>query len=372
MILAESISAAVSIRDRKLAVCAGRKVANALTVLKSLKNNALQRFTSILVDFSDRNVLFHDVGDHEKCGILAIVFNGKRRFIEYILRIGDSFLSLICTRLRIREPNATVRAGGVVAEQFAVLINGKSNALNRLMGFAVDFQNTKVFFDGVLESKRGNFSLILNQLDRLLTSVHIVMLGIAAGFLDTVSTRLEVFNHRFAVLVGSYSGEVCIIVVNVKLPARERNLGFLVDLDDANGQLFRIGDVDLVDELSGVGGRVNVNLVYLLVAEITLRRLGFNYLIKSLGQIVQARVAVDISLYGCKYLTIAPDFKGRALQRHLGVLVVLVNLDARARCVLKGQLDVLGVIPCKGLNVRAIGCVSLRRGDLVDLERAGR
>ena len=81
VILAESISAAVSIRDRKLAVCAGRKVANALTVLKSLKNNALQRFTSILVDFSDRNVLFHDVGDHEKCGILAIVLNGKRRFI---------------------------------------------------------------------------------------------------------------------------------------------------------------------------------------------------------------------------------------------------------------------------------------------------
>ena len=240
------------------------------------------------------------------------------------------------------------------------------------MGFAVDFQNTKVFLDGVLESKRGDFGLILYQLDRLLTSVHIVMLGIAAGFLNAVSTRLEIFNHRFAVLVGGYGGEVCVIVVNIKLPARERNLGFLVDLDDANGQLFRIGDVDLADELSGVGGRVDVDLVYLLVAEVSLRWLSFDYLIKTLGQIVQARVTVDISLYGCKHLTVAPDFKGRALQRHLSVLVVLVDLDARSRRVLKGQLDVLGVIPCKGLNVRAIGCVSLRRGDLVDLERAGR
>ena len=112
--------------------------------------------------------------------------------------------------------------------------------------------------------------------------------------------------------------------------------------------------------------------MYLLVAEITLRRFGFDYLIKSLGQIVQSGIAVYIGFYGCKYLTVAADFKGCALQRHLGIFVVLVNLDARSRCVLKGQLDVLGVIPCKGLNVRTIGSVTLRRGNLVYLERAGR
>ena len=112
--------------------------------------------------------------------------------------------------------------------------------------------------------------------------------------------------------------------------------------------------------------------MYLLVAEITLRRFGFDYLIKSLGQIVQSGIAVYIGLYGCKHLAVAADFKGRALQRHLGVLVVLVNLDARSRSVLKGQLNVLAVVPCKGLNIRTVGSVSLRRGDLVYLERAGR
>ena len=112
--------------------------------------------------------------------------------------------------------------------------------------------------------------------------------------------------------------------------------------------------------------------MYLLVAEITLRRFGFDYLIKSLGQIIQSGIAVYIGLYGCKHLTVAADFKGRALQRHLGIFVVLVNLDARSRSVLKGQLDVLGVIPCKSLNIRTIGSVTLRRGDLVYLKRAGR
>ena len=112
--------------------------------------------------------------------------------------------------------------------------------------------------------------------------------------------------------------------------------------------------------------------MYLLVAEITLRRFGFDYLIKSLGQIVQSGIAVYIGFYGCKYLTIAADFKGCALQRHLGIFVVLVDLDARSRSVLKGQLDVLAVVPCEGLNIRTIGSVTLRRGNLVYLERAGR
>ena len=112
--------------------------------------------------------------------------------------------------------------------------------------------------------------------------------------------------------------------------------------------------------------------MYLLIAEITLRRFGFDHLIKSLGQIVQSGIAIYIGLYGCKHLTVAADFKGRALQRHLGIFVVLVNLDTRSRCVLKGQLDVLAVVPCEGLNVRTIGSVTLRRGNLVYLERAGR
>ena len=112
--------------------------------------------------------------------------------------------------------------------------------------------------------------------------------------------------------------------------------------------------------------------MYLLVAEITLRRFGFDYLIKSLGQIVQSGIAVYIGFYSCKYLTVAADFKGCALQRHLGIFVVLVNLDTRSRCVLKGQLDVLAVVPCEGLNVRTIGSVTLRCGDFVYLERAVR
>ena len=112
--------------------------------------------------------------------------------------------------------------------------------------------------------------------------------------------------------------------------------------------------------------------MYLFIFQIALRRFGFDYLIKSLGQIVQSGIAVYIGLYGCKYLTVAADFKGCALQRHLGIFVVLVDLNARSRCVLKGQLDVLGVIPCKGLNIRTIGSVTLRRGNLIYLERAGR
>ena len=109
VILLEGVSAAVCVGNRKLAVRAGRKVADALAVLKALENNALQRFTSILVNFSDRNVLFHDVGDHEKCGIFAVVFDGEYLFIQYILRVGDNLLRLISTRLGIQiRPSAPV------------------------------------------------------------------------------------------------------------------------------------------------------------------------------------------------------------------------------------------------------------------------
>ena len=235
VILAESISAAVSVGDRELAVRAGGKVANALTVLEALENNTLQRFTSILVNFSDRNVLFHDVGDHEKCGIFAVVFDGEYLFVQYILRVGDNLLRLISTRLGIRQPDTAISAGGVIAEQLAVLVDGKGDAFNRLVSFTVDFQNTEMLLDGVGKGKGRDFSLILNQLDRLLTGIHVIVLGIAAGFLNAVSTRLEIFNHRFAVLVGRYRSQMRIIVINIKLPAGQRNLGFLVDFHNTDG-----------------------------------------------------------------------------------------------------------------------------------------
>ena len=235
VILLKGISAAVSIRNGKLAVRAGGKVANALTVLEALENNTLQRFTSILVNFSDRNVLFHDVGDHEKCGIFAVVFDGEYLFIQHILRVGDDFLGLICARLCIRKPDTTICAGGVVAEQLAILIDLKGYALDRLVSFTVDFQNTEMLLDGISKGKGRDFGLILYQLNRLLTGVHVVMLGIAAGFLNAVSTRLEIFNHRFAVLVGRYRSQMRIIVINIKLPAGQRNLGFLVDFHNTDG-----------------------------------------------------------------------------------------------------------------------------------------
>ena len=103
------------------------------------------------------------------------------------------------------------------------------------MSFTVDFQNTEMLLDGISKGKGRDFSLILYQLNRLLTGVHVVMLGIAAGFLNAVSTRLEIFNHRFAVLVGRYGRKVSIVVVHIKLPAGQRNLGFLVDFHNTDG-----------------------------------------------------------------------------------------------------------------------------------------
>ena len=236
------------------------------------------------------------------------------------------------------------------------------------MSFTVDFQNTEMLLNSVGKGKGRDFSLILYQLNRLLTGVHVVMLGIAAGFLNAVSTRLEIFNHRFAVLVGRYGRKVSIVVVNIKLPAGQRNLGFLVDFHNANRQLLGVRNVDLADELRRVGRRVDVDFVYLLVAEITLRRFGFDYLIKSLWQIVQAGIAVHIGFYGCKHLTVAAHLESRSGKRHLGVLIVLVDFNARSRSVLERQLNVLAVVPRKGLNVRTIGSVSLRCSNLVHLK----
>ena len=92
-----------------------------------------------------------------------------------------------------------------------------------------------MLLDGIGKGKGRDFSLILYQLNRLLTGIHVVMLGIAAGFLNAVSTRLEVFNHCFAILVGRYRSQMRIIVINIKLPAGQRNLGFLVDFHNTDG-----------------------------------------------------------------------------------------------------------------------------------------
>ena len=235
VILLKGISAAVSIRNGKLAVCAGRKVADALAVLETLENNTLQRFTGILVNLGDGNVLFHHIGNGEKGRILAVVFDGEYLFVQHIFRVGNDLLRLIGTRLCIREPDTTVCAGGVIAEQLAVLVDGESNAFNRLVSFTVNFQNTEMLLDGISKGKGRDFGLILYQLNRLLTGIHVVMLGIAAGFLNAVSTRLEIFNHRFAVLVGRYRSQMRIIVINIKLPAGQRNLGFLVDFHNTDG-----------------------------------------------------------------------------------------------------------------------------------------
>ena len=235
VILAESISAAVSIRNGKLAVRAGGKVANALTVLEALENNTLQRFTGILVNLGDGNVLLHHIGNSEESRVLGIVFDGEYLFIQHILRVGDDLLRLISARLCIRKPDTTICAGGVVAEQLAVLVDGKGYALNRLVGFTVDFQNTEMLLDGIGKGQGRNFSLILNQLDRLLTGIHVIVLSIAAGFFDAISAGLQVLDHRFAVLVGRYRSQMRIIVINIKLPAGQRNLGFLVDFHNADG-----------------------------------------------------------------------------------------------------------------------------------------
>lgn len=128
MILLEGISAAVSIRNGELAVRTGRKIADALAVLKALENNALQRLAGILVDFGDGNVLLHHIGNSEESRVLGIVFDGEYLFVQYILRVGDNLLRLISTRLGIRQPDTAISAGGVIAEQLAVLVDGESDA----------------------------------------------------------------------------------------------------------------------------------------------------------------------------------------------------------------------------------------------------
>ena len=72
-----------------------------------------------------------------------------------IFRVGNDLLCLISTRLGIRQPDTAIRAGGVVAEQLAVLVDGKGYAFNRLVGFTVDFQNTEMLLDGIGKGRVG-------------------------------------------------------------------------------------------------------------------------------------------------------------------------------------------------------------------------
>ena len=84
MILLEGVSAAVCVGNRKLAVRTGRKIADALAVLKALENNALQRLAGILVDLGDGNVLLHHIGNSEESRVLGIVFDGEHLFVQHI------------------------------------------------------------------------------------------------------------------------------------------------------------------------------------------------------------------------------------------------------------------------------------------------
>ncbi len=91
------------------------------------------------------------------------------------------------------------------------------------------------------------------------------MLLIAVHLYYTVGAGLKVLDHRFAVLISGNGGELGIVVVYVKLPALQGDLSVLVLLDDADGQLLRVRYIDLADDLRGVCGRVNVNLMLYFV-----------------------------------------------------------------------------------------------------------
>ena len=235
MILFEGISTRLGIRNGESTICAGGKVANALTIAASLENNTLQRLAGVLVDLLDGNIFLQLVRNGEEGRILRIILNGEHFSVQHILRVGDDLLRLISTRFRIRQPDTAGRVRGVVAEQLAVAVDGKGHALDRSVSFVINFINSEMRLECVGKSQGRNFCLIFYQLDSLFRRVHVVMLGIAAGFLNAVSTRLEIFNHRFAVLVGRYRSQMCIIVINIKLPAGQRNLGFLVDFHNTDG-----------------------------------------------------------------------------------------------------------------------------------------
>lgn len=87
----------------------------------------------------------------------------------------------------------------------------KGNTLNRLMSLGINLINTEMLLYGILEGQSRDFSLVLNQLDGLIRSVHIVVRGIAAGLAYTIGARLQIIEHCFTVLICGDGSEVCII-----------------------------------------------------------------------------------------------------------------------------------------------------------------
>ena len=259
------VGAGVCIVDGERAVRSGREHADALAVLEALKHNALHRPAGVKVYFLDGNVLFAGVRDGEERGVLAVVLNGERLFIEDITRVCYRLFRLIRPRLCVGQPDTSVFIGCIVAQQLAILPDFKGDALDRLARFLVDFVDTKMFLNGVLENQRGDLGLILDQLHGLLRRVQIVMLRIAVHLDNTVGAGLEVFQHGFAVLIGSYGSELGVVVVHIELPALQGDLGVLILLDDTDRQFLGVRYVDLADDLRGVCGGVYIDLMHELI-----------------------------------------------------------------------------------------------------------
>ncbi len=83
-----------------------------------------------------------------------------------------TLLGLICPRLCIGQPDATVFVRGVVAEQPTVLIDLKGNALDRLLSF-LSIVDTEMLLDGILENQRGDLGLISGKFDGLFRRVQL-------------------------------------------------------------------------------------------------------------------------------------------------------------------------------------------------------
>ena len=154
---------------------------------------------------------------------------------------------------------------GVVAQQPAVLPDLKGDALDRLPCFLIDLVDTEVFLDGVLENQGRDLGLIFDQLYSLLRSIQIVVFFITVYLNNAVCTGLQVFDHRFAVLIRGDGGKFRVVVVHIEFPALQGDPGVLVLLDDTDGQLLRVRYIDFADDLRGVCGRVNVNLMLYFV-----------------------------------------------------------------------------------------------------------
>ncbi|SCJ52395.1 Uncharacterised protein [uncultured Butyricicoccus sp.] len=365
------ICAGVCIVNGERAVRSGREHADAPAILEALKYNALHGLSRIKVDLLYDNILFAGIGDGEESGVFTVVLDGKRRFIEDIARVCHDLLCLICPRLCIGQPDAAMLVRGVVAQQPAVLPDLKGNALDRLPCFLVDLVDTEVLLDGILENQRGDLGLISGKFDGLFRRVQVVMLLITVHLYYTVGAGLEVLDHRFAVLTRGNGGELGVVVVYVKLPALQGDPGVLVLLDDTDGQLLRVRDIDLTDDLRRVCGGVYVDLVFHFVLQVALRRLDLDHLIKALGEVVHLGIAVHVCLDGLQHLAVPADLKGSAGQRLLAVLVILVNFDAGQRGILERQGNIAGIVPAEGLDIRTVCCIPLRRCDLIHLKRAG-